>query len=115
MCLDHPLVARASARGCRIRGDIDLFMEAARVPVIGITGSNGKSTVTALLGEMINACDIAASIGGNFGRPALDLLTDKADYFVLELSSFQLERAEALGLEIATVLNVSADHLDRYP
>jgi UDP-N-acetylmuramoylalanine--D-glutamate ligase len=113
--LDHPLVARASARGCRIRGDIDLFMEAVQVPVIGITGSNGKSTVTALLGEMMNACDISASVGGNFGRPALDLLVDDADYYVLELSSFQLERAEVLGLEIATVLNVSADHLDRYP
>ena len=113
--LDHPLVARASARGCRIRGDIDLFMEAVQVPVIGITGSNGKSTVTALLGEMMNACDISASVGGNFGRPALDLLADNADYYVLELSSFQLERAEALGLEVATVLNVSADHLDRYP
>jgi UDP-N-acetylmuramoylalanine--D-glutamate ligase len=113
--LDHPLVARASARGCRIRGVIYLFMEAVQVPVIGITGSNGKSTVTALLGEMMNACDISASVGGNFGRPALDLLADGADYYVLELSSFQLERAEALGLEIATVLNISADHLDRYP
>ena len=113
--LDHPLVARAAARGCRIRGDIDLFMEAVTVPVIGITGSNGKSTVTALLGEMMNACDISASVGGNIGRPALDLLADDADYCVLELSSFQLERAEVLGLEIATVLNVSADHLDRYP
>jgi UDP-N-acetylmuramoylalanine--D-glutamate ligase len=114
VALDHPLIARAAARGCRIRGDIDLFMEAATAPVVGITGSNGKSTVTSLLGAMIDACGIKVSIGGNLGRPALDLLADAPDLFVLELSSFQLERAEPLGLQLATVLNISADHLDRY-
>ena len=112
--LEHPVVVRARDRGCRIRGDIDLFMEAVDAPVIGITGSNGKSTVTALLGSMIAACDARVSVGGNFGRPALDLLVDEADCYILELSSFQLERAEPLGLTVATVLNVSADHLDRY-
>ena len=112
--LEHPVVVRARDRGCRIRGDIDLFMEAVDAPVIGITGSNGKSTVTALLGSMIAACDAEVSVGGNFGRPALDLLEDEADCYVLELSSFQLERAEPLGLTVATVLNVSADHLDRH-
>ena len=112
--LEHPVVVRARDRGCRIRGDIDLFMEAVDAPVIGITGSNGKSTVTALLGSMIAACDARVSIGGNFGRPALDLLVDEADCYILELSSFQLERAEPLGLTVATVLNVSADHLDRH-
>ncbi|MEK9933307.1 MAG: UDP-N-acetylmuramoyl-L-alanine--D-glutamate ligase [Luminiphilus sp.] len=114
VALDHPLIARAAERGCRIRGDIDLFMEAATAPVVGITGSNGKSTVTSLLGAMIDACGITVSIGGNLGRPALDLLADAPDLFVLELSSFQLERSEPLGLQLATVLNVSADHLDRY-
>ena len=112
--LEHPVVVRARDRGCRIRGDIDLFMEAVDAPVIGITGSNGKSTVTALLGSMIAACDAEVSVGGNFGRPTLDLLEDEADCYVLELSSFQLERAEPLGLTVATVLNVSADHLDRH-
>jgi UDP-N-acetylmuramoylalanine--D-glutamate ligase len=112
--LEHPIVVRARDRGCRIRGDIDLFMESVDAPVVGITGSNGKSTVTALLGSMIAACGVKVSVGGNLGRPALDLLSDESDYYVLELSSFQLERAEALGLAVATVLNVSADHMDRY-
>ena len=113
--LEHPLVVRARDRGCRIRGDIDLFMEVVDAPVVGITGSNGKSTVTDLLGSMLAACGVKVSVGGNFGRPALDLLVDEADCYVLELSSFQLERSEPLGLAVATVLNVSADHLDRYP
>lgn len=113
--LEHPMVERARARGCRVRGDIDLFMEVVTAPVIGVTGSNGKSTVTALLGSMLTACGKKVSLGGNFGRPALDLLADEADCYVLELSSFQLERAEPLGLSVATVLNVSADHLDRHP
>ena len=96
--LDHPLVVRASEQGCRVRGDIDLFIEAAKAPVVGITGSNGKSTVTSLLGDMIEACGVKVAVGGNLGRPALDLLPDEADLYVLELSSFQLERAETLGL-----------------
>lgn len=114
VALDHPLVNRAREQGCRIRGDIDLFMEAATAPVIGITGSNGKSTVTALLGEMLEACGLKVAVGGNLGRPALDLLADDPDFYVLELSSFQLERAQNIGLRLATVLNISADHLDRY-
>ena len=115
IALEHPFVARARQRGCRIRGDIDLFMEAVSAPVVGITGSNGKSTVTGLLGDMVSACGLRVAIGGNFGIPALDLLERDADVYVLELSSFQLERAEPLGLESAVVLNISADHLDRYP
>jgi len=114
VALDHPLVERARGQGCRVRGDIDLFMEAAQAPVVGITGSNGKSTVTSILGAMIAACGVKVSVGGNLGRPALDLLVDEPDLYVLELSSFQLERSEVLGLDLATVLNISADHLDRY-
>ena len=114
VALDHPLVAHARDQGSRIRGDIDLFIEAAQAPVIGITGSNGKSTVTALTGEMLQACGLKVSVGGNLGRPALDLLADEPELYVLELSSFQLERAHDLGLRLATVLNISADHLDRY-
>lgn len=114
VALDHPVVERALERGCRVRGDIDLFLEAAQAPVVGITGSNGKSTVTSLLGEMIAACEVKVAVGGNLGRPALDLLDDQPDLYILELSSFQLERSEAMGLQLATVLNISADHLDRY-
>lgn len=114
VALDHPLVERARGQGCRVRGDIDLFMQAAQAPVVGITGSNGKSTVTSILGAMIAACGVKVAVGGNLGRPALDLLADEPELYVLELSSFQLERSEALGLDLATVLNISADHLDRY-
>jgi UDP-N-acetylmuramoylalanine--D-glutamate ligase len=114
VALDHPLVERARGQGCRVRGDIDLFIEAAQAPVVGITGSNGKSTVTSILGAMIAACGVKVAVGGNLGRPALDLLADEPELYVLELSSFQLERSEALGLDLATVLNISADHLDRY-
>jgi UDP-N-acetylmuramoylalanine--D-glutamate ligase len=114
VALDHPLVERARGQGCRVRGDIDLFIEAAQAPVVGITGSNGKSTVTSILGAMIAACGVKVAVGGNLGRPALDLLADEPELYVLELSSFQLERSEALGLDLAAVLNISADHLDRY-
>ena len=114
VALDHPLIERARGQGCRVRGDIDLFMQAAQAPVVGITGSNGKSTVTSILGAMIAACGVKVAVGGNLGRPALDLLADEPELYVLELSSFQLERSEALGLDLATVLNISADHLDRY-
>lgn len=112
--MDHPLVVRALAAGVGVKGDIDLFCEAANAPVVGITGSNGKSTVTTLLGEMIAACDKRVAVGGNLGTPALDLLDDENEIYVLELSSFQLERAQSLNLAAATVLNVSPDHLDRH-
>ena len=69
VALDHPLVVRARDRGCRVRGDIDLFLEAADAPVVGITGSNGKSTVTSLLAEMVAACDIKVAVGGNWDAP----------------------------------------------
>ncbi|MDP6187623.1 MAG: Mur ligase family protein, partial [Pseudomonadales bacterium] len=107
VALDHPLVERARGQGCRVRGDIDLFIEAAQAPVVGITGSNGKSTVTSILGAMIAACGVKVAVGGNLGRPALDLLADEPELYVLELSSFQLERSETLGLALATVLNIS--------
>jgi UDP-N-acetylmuramoylalanine--D-glutamate ligase len=112
--LDHPLLLRAAENGVRIRGDIDLFMEQANAPVIGITGSNGKSTVTALVGHLLTTSGVAVAIGGNLGKPALDLLDDAVACYVLELSSFQLERAEPLGLAVATVLNLTPDHLDRH-
>ncbi|PLW83384.1 UDP-N-acetylmuramoyl-L-alanine--D-glutamate ligase [Kineobactrum sediminis] len=114
IALDAPLVQRAIAAGAVIMGDIDLFMREAQVPVVGITGSNAKSTVTALLGAMAGEAGLNVGIGGNLGTPALDLLAAERELYVLELSSFQLERAGDLGLAVATVLNVSADHLDRH-
>ncbi len=114
IALEDPLVERALAAGAEVVGDIDLFMRAARAPVVGITGSNAKSTVTELLGEMARESGLNVGVGGNLGTPALDLLADDRALYVLELSSFQLERAGDLGLAVATVLNVSADHLDRH-
>ncbi len=112
--LDEPAIAEAIADGVPVCGDIDLFCEEATAPVVGITGSNGKSTVTALLGEMAGAAGRRVAVGGNLGTPALDLLDDDVELYVLELSSFQLERAGKLGLALATVLNMSPDHLDRH-
>ena len=114
IAMDDPIVLRAVAAGAQICGDIDLFMRAAAAPVVGITGSNAKSTVTALLGEMAATAGLDVGVGGNLGTPALDLLAPQRQLYVLELSSFQLERAGSLGLAVATVLNVSADHRDRH-
>ncbi len=114
LSLDEPLVRRAQAAGVDIVGDIDLFVREAAAPVVGITGSNGKSTVTELVGQMARAAGLNVAVGGNLGTPALDLLADDCELYVLELSSFQLERSGGLNLAVATVLNVSADHLDRH-
>ncbi|KKM96456.1 hypothetical protein LCGC14_1177930 [marine sediment metagenome] len=111
----EPAIADAARQGARIRGDIDLFAEATDAPVVAITGSNGKTTVTTLLGEMARAAGRKVEIGGNIGTPALDLLGRGAELYALELSSFQLETTAELNALAATVLNVSDDHLDRYP
>ncbi len=97
-------------------GDIELFARHATVPVIAITGSNGKSTVVTLVDILINAGGKTALLGGNIGVPALDLFQKKTpDVYVLELSSFQLETTDNLKADVAVVLNLSEDHLDRYP
>ncbi len=96
-------------------GDIELFARAVEAPVVAITGSNGKSTVTTLVGEIFANAGFKVGIGGNIGTPALDLLNQDFDLYVLELSSFQLETTSSLTLECATILNLSQDHLDRYP
>ena len=114
MSIDAPIVLQAKAAGAYVVGDIDLFMREATAPVIGITGSNAKSTVTELLGQMALDAQLNVGVGGNLGTPALDLLSPERDLYVLELSSFQLERAGRLGLTVATVLNLSADHMDRH-
>src|SRR5262249_20188752 len=122
--LAEPLVRAAQARGIEIVGDIELFARAvdgARAasgrpaPVIGITGTNGKSTVTTLVARMVEAAGLSVRAGANLGEPALDLLHGEIpDFYVLELSSFQLETTRSLTLEAAVVLNVTADHMDRY-
>ena len=111
----EPLIAAAAERGVPVWGDIELFARRVTAPVVAITGTNGKSTVTTLFAEMAKACGWRVAVGGNLGTPALDLLeqTD-AGLFVMELSSFQLETTHSLNAAAAVVLNVSADHLDRY-
>ena len=98
----------------RITSDIDLFCEAARAPITAITGTNGKSTVTALTGHLLAATGLEIRVGGNLGEPALDLLDDACQAYVLELSSFQLERLQAHRFHAAACLNITEDHLDRH-
>ncbi len=115
VALETPAIASALAAGVALGSDIDLFCAACPAPVLAITGSNGKSTVTALVGDMAMRAGKRAGVGGNLGTPALDLLADgPLDVAVLELSSFQLERVHALRADVAVILNVTPDHLDRY-
>ena len=110
-----PFIAKARALKLPVMGDIELFAHYARAPVVGITGANGKSTVTTLLGVMAERAGKPVRVGGNLGTPALDLLKkDEPELYVLELSSFQLEITDSLACVTATVLNLSPDHMDRY-
>jgi len=111
---DLPLAVEARRRGLAVIGDVELFALAARAPVIAVTGSNGKSTVTTLAAKMLEAQGFRAPAGGNLGPPALDLLSGEADAYVLEISSFQMETTDSLAPLAASVLNVSPDHLDRH-
>jgi len=111
----EPEIAAAVARGVPLTGDIELFAQAVNAPVLAVTGSNGKSTVVTLLSAMARCAGKEVRTGGNIGTPALDLIKDtEPDLYVLELSSFQLETVESLQPQAAVVLNVSADHMDRY-
>ncbi|MDD5275464.1 MAG: UDP-N-acetylmuramoyl-L-alanine--D-glutamate ligase [Methylovulum sp.] len=114
LSLNEKPIMKAIANGSKIVSDIDLFACSVNAPIIAITGSNGKSTVTTMVGDMAKAAGKQVAVGGNLGVPALDLLAEPADLYVLELSSFQLERTSVLNAAAATVLNVSADHLDRH-
>ncbi|MDO9623305.1 MAG: UDP-N-acetylmuramoyl-L-alanine--D-glutamate ligase [Pseudomonas sp.] len=114
LALSTPALQQAAARGVKLSGDIDLFARYAKAPIIAITGSNAKSTVTTLVGEMAAAAGKKVAVGGNLGVPALDLLSDDVELYVLELSSFQLETTDQLNAEVATCLNISEDHMDRY-
>lgn len=109
-------IIRADERGKTIMGDIELFARCTAKPVIAITGSNGKSTVTALMGEMARLAQKQVYVGGNIGTPALQLLDHESDaaLFVLELSSFQLETTSSLNAVASVILNISEDHMDRY-
>lgn len=117
------VIIDANNRGLPIWSDIELLSLLTKVPVIAITGSNGKSTVTTLLGKMAELSGYSVAVGGNLGIPALDLWfikelghsVQKLDLYVLELSSFQLESTYNLNAQVAVVLNISPDHMDRYP
>ena len=112
--LDHPVIKSVMDLGIKVRGDIDIFADYAKAPIIAITGSNGKSTVTTLLGEMAQQNGTKAAVGGNLGIPALELLDQDVELYILELSSFQLETTESLNADYVTLLNISEDHMDRY-
>ncbi len=112
--LSHSAIQAAVRRGVPVTGDVAMFADLVTMPYVAITGSNGKSTVTMLVGALARACGIDAGVGGNIGTPCLDLLHEGHGLYVLEVSSYQLELATSLNCEVAVVLNLSPDHLDRY-
>jgi len=112
--LDEPALVAARKKGVELLGDLELFLEYATAPVVMITGSNGKSTVTALVGQMAVDSGLSVGIGGNIGTPMLDLLDNEHQLYVLEVSSFQLELLNDSRGAVAGLLNISPDHLDRY-
>lgn len=116
VAISEPAIAAAMDAGVPVVGDVELFAREVSSPVIAITGSNAKSTVTSLVGYMADKAGIDVGVGGNIGLPVLDLLAEgKKELYVLELSSFQLETTHTLRPVSATILNLSADHMDRYP
>jgi len=113
--LQSPELNTAKNNGIEIIGDVQLFADQAKAPIVAITGSNGKSTTTSLVAEMFEKAGRNVKVGGNIGIPVLDLLEQEIpDVYVLELSSFQLETTQNLRSRIAVVLNISPDHMDRY-
>lgn len=114
--LKEPVLREAKRNGVHIVGDVELFLQENDKPVIAVTGSNGKSTVVTLVGEMCRSAGMDVLVAGNIGLPVLDALTDSTDYQVaiLELSSFQLETTSQVPAEASAILNISADHMDRY-
>ena len=109
-----PELVAAREHGARVIGDIQLLRRATTAPIVAITGSNAKSTVTTLVGEMAKRAGKRVAVGGNLGTPALELLNDDPELIILELSSFQLESTTNLSAAVAVVLNLSEDHLDRH-
>ncbi len=114
LAVETPEIQQAIAQGIPVISEIQLLRRATNAPIVAITGSNAKSTVTTLMGIMAKDAGKNVAVGGNLGRPALDLLKDNPELLVLELSSFQLETTTDLGAEVAIILNMSEDHLDRH-
>ncbi|NKC00965.1 MAG: UDP-N-acetylmuramoyl-L-alanine--D-glutamate ligase [Pseudomonadales bacterium] len=114
LSMNSCLLRSAQAAGVPLLSDIDVFLAAARAPVIGITGTNGKSTVTSLVGHLLKEAGFQVGVGGNLGEAALSLLRPDVDFYVLELSSFQLERSDVSKLDRAAILNVTEDHIDQH-
>lgn len=113
--LQEPAIAHAIGKGMPYLGDIELFVQHVNAPIVAITGSNAKSTITAMVGEMGCQAGINTQVAGNIGIPVLDLLNQAtAKLYILELSSFQLETTHSLHAKVATVLNICADHMNRY-
>lgn len=115
LALSEPHIQAAIARGVQIHNDIDLYLLKTTAEVIAVTGTNGKSTVVSLLEHVAQSMGLRALAGGNIGRPALSLLEQPHDWAILELSSFQLELVQFLRPRVALILNITPDHLDRYP
>ena len=119
IALSTPELQKANEKGIEIIGDIELFCrevnQQKNKQVIAITGANGKTTVTTLVGDIVKSAGLKVGVGGNIGEPALSLLKQDYDVYVLELSSFQLETTSSLQASVATILNISEDHMDRYP
>ena len=119
MALSTPELQLAAEKGIEIVGDIELFCREVNLQtnkkIVAITGANGKTTVTTLVGDIIKSAGIKVGVGGNIGQPALTLLQQNCDIYVLELSSFQLETTYSLHATVATILNITEDHMDRYP
>ncbi len=115
IALSHPDLRAAHKKHVPIVGDIELFARAAKAPIVVITGTNGKSTVTTMIGALARDAGINVAVGGNLGEPALNLLLNDIDLYVLELSSFQLETTMSLAPSVAILLNITPDHDDRYP
>lgn len=113
----HPAIVNAKAKGVPVVSDVQLAVDICHeknIPIVAITGSNAKSTVTTLVGEIAKNAGIKVGVGGNLGTPALELVKDDIELCVLELSSFQLEHITNLNAKVATILNLSPDHLDRH-
>ena len=117
IALSEPAVQAAIQAGVTVVGDVELFAQyrPQSAKIIAITGANGKTTVTTLVGEMCKAAGLKTIVAGNIGLPVLEaLMMEAPDVYVLELSSFQLETTQSLVLDAATMLNLSEDHMDRY-
>ncbi|MDH4317111.1 MAG: UDP-N-acetylmuramoyl-L-alanine--D-glutamate ligase [Desulfobulbaceae bacterium] len=114
--LDLPLILEARKRDCTIAGELAIAADELRIPTICVTGTNGKTTVTSLIGDMVKASGKKTFVGGNIGTPLLEYLLAPADIevAVLELSSFQLENIGSFRPNIAVLLNITPDHIDRH-